>query len=207
MAKQLGKEGKPAKAEKAKEAAASAGNVTRETFRESVNELVEANRVLKAATETRKRVRKVIKARGIELGHLDAVVRMADWDREEVRQAFEYRRQYAEWLGLPIGSQADLFKGMSDAERLAAEWEARGATDFYAAKTGQAPEDCPEENKLDYKRGFKRAKGEHVADNPAPKQKDKPKGPKTDDQGRIIAPDPDPKMEKEFEQAADTEFQ
>ena len=191
MAKVIGKEDKGKKAEKDEGVADISGNLTSETFLQSVQEMAAINAEMRSVNEKRKKVRKTIKARGIELGDLDAVVRMSDWDREEVRASFDRRRRYAEWLGLPIAHQADMFKGLTQEQKSAAEWEATGRTAYLAAKGPQPPEECPEPFKLNWLRGYKLAAGEA----PPEKKKKKPVDERaaakarTNDQGQVVAPE------------------
>lgn len=190
MAKQLGKEGKAGDQDKERQQEIG-GNLTQETFLQSCQEMAAINAKVAAANEERRKVRKTIKARGIELGILDATLKMADWDREEVRLAFDNRRRYAEWLGLPIGTQTDMFKDLTPEQKAQQEAHARGVTDARAGKSGQPPEDLAEEHQEAYVRGFK---GKTL--------EPKKKGPRTNGEGKIVAPEPDPEMEKEFEAGA-----
>lgn len=208
MAKIIGKEDKAGKTKKEQEQQGvgdAAGNVNSETFLQSVREMAEANEKLAAANEIRKRVRKTIKARGIELGDLDAVVRMADWDREEVRAKFDRTRKYAEWLGLPVGVQGDMFSGMTGEQKAAAEWESTGRTHYLAGRPAQPPEDCPEPYKLNWMRGYKLAAGETVEEKPKEKKQTKDERAaakaRTNEQGQIVAPVRDEAMEQEFDAA------
>lgn len=199
MAKQLGKDQENGKSTARVEEIA--GNLTQETFLESVHEIVEIKREMAALNEKKKAIRKRVKARGVELGDLDEAVKMAEWDRDEVRAKFERRRLYAQWLGLPIGVQSDLFKGMTADDKAAAEWEARGYTARLANGSESPPEDCPDECHKAYKRGWKKAGGEKLKEGKG----EKPKGPKRDEStGAILAPEPDPEMEKEFDGAGPT---
>jgi hypothetical protein len=184
----------------------SAGNLTAETFRQSVAELALANEGVAAANEVRKRVRKTIKARGIELGDLDETMKKADWDREEVRAQFERRLRYARWLGLPVEAQGDMFKGMSQEEKSAAEYEATGRTAFLAAKRREAPEDVPEPFKPNWLRGYDIAAGKEPEVAAAKEGKAKAKDERAaakertadESDGSIKAPKPDPVSEAAF---------
>lgn len=172
----------------------SAGNLTQDTFLQSAAEMAAMNAKVAAVNEERKSLRKVIKSRGIELGDLDETMKKADWDREEVRAQFERRRKYAEWLGLPHGTQANLFEGMSADEKAAAEWEMRGRTHALAGRGPQPPEECPDGFKPNWTRGYKLAKGEKVEDQKPAKEKvvklDERAAAKarTNDEGKVIAP-------------------
>lgn len=203
MAKTLGKEDKTTKAAQAdadQRRQEIGGNVTREIFLQSVRELADINAKADAIRSTQRAVRKTIKARGIELGILDATLKMAEWDREEVRLAFDNRRKYADFLGLPVGTQPDMFKDMSEDEKQAVEWEAKGATDFFAAKSGSPPEECPEPFHKHYVRGFKKAAGEVMPTD----AKGKTKGPLINKDGQIVKPPRTAAEEKEFDNAGKT---
>lgn len=129
-------------------------NVSGSTFLEAVAEISRVNAEARAVNERRKAIRKKWKAEGIELGILDATVKMAEWDRSEVRAFFDNGRRYAEWLGLPIGTQQDLFKGLSDDQIQAKEWYNVGRVASNTGKPGRPPEECPDEYHQDFMRGF-----------------------------------------------------
>lgn len=122
-----------------------AGNVTSGTFLEAVREIAKINAEMRAINERRKGIRKKWKSEGIELGILDATIKMAEWERAEVRSHFDNARMYAEWLGLPIGHQQDLFKGLGDDAVQKREWFALGAVSSRLGRPNKAPEECPPE--------------------------------------------------------------
>lgn len=153
MARRAGSEDGGSKAGR-KKSTPDHANVTPESFREAVKLMAEADSKVREANEARKAVRKRIKAMGIELGDMDATVKMADWERPEVRETFERRQKYAEWLGLPIGSQGDLFKGLSDEEIQNREWHATGRTAFLAGKERLIPAEVPEEFEIAWTAGY-----------------------------------------------------
>lgn len=130
------------------------GNVTSATFLEAVREIAKVNAEARAINEKRKGIRKKWKAEGIELGLLDAALKMAEWDRAEVRSHFDTGRRYAEWLGLPVGHQPDMFKNLGDDEIQKREWFALGQVASRLGKPQKAPEECPPEYISDYLRGF-----------------------------------------------------
>lgn len=125
-----------------------ASNVTSATFLEAVRDIAKINGEMRALNERRKSVRKKWKSEGIELGILDATIKMAEWDRAEVRAHFDNARRYAEWLGLPIGVQADLFAKLGEDQVQKKEWFALGAV---ASRLGRSPRDIPEECPPEYK--------------------------------------------------------
>ena len=132
---------------------ANAGNVTRETFLEAMNDINEAKQKLDAAREEWKRRRKRWKAEGVVLGKLDMVVKMTEWGREEVRSDFETGKRYAEWMGLPTGYQASLFEDMTDEEISVYEWEKRGYTAGLKGADPIPPEECPVEHHTHWLKG------------------------------------------------------
>lgn len=125
-----------------------ASNLNSGTFLEAVREIAKINGEVRALNERRKSVRKKWKSEGIELGILDATIKMAEWDRAEVRAHFDNARRYAEWLGLPIGVQADLFAKLGEDQVQKKEWFALGAV---ASRLGRSPRDIPEECPPEYK--------------------------------------------------------
>lgn len=130
------------------------GNVTSATFLEAVREIAKVNAEMKALNERRKGIRKKWKAEGLELGILDATIKMAEWDRAEVRAHFDNARRYAEWLGLPIGTQQDLFAKLGDDAVQKKEWFALGAVASRLGRPNKAPEECPPEYRQHWQAGF-----------------------------------------------------
>lgn len=130
-----------------------AGNVTRDTFLECVREIAAINAEMKALNERRKSIRKKWKSNGIELGVADATIKMAEWDRSEVREHFDTARRYADWLGLPIGAQPDLFAKGDDAVQRK-EWYAMGRVASNLGRPAKAPEECPPEYQQAFMAGF-----------------------------------------------------
>ncbi len=137
--------------------------VDQDTFLSFVRQITAEQAKVEAAKSGLKSVRKQAKASGIELGHLDAVVRMSEWSIEEVREHYALSTRYAIWLGLPLGEQADLFADENAAPAKptdkAAEWDAKG---FMAATTGKGvfgdgpPAECPPEHHQDWLHGVER---------------------------------------------------
>ena len=85
-------------------------------------------------------------------------MKMMDWDRDEVNEQFDRRIQYARWVKLPIGSQANMF-----GDENASEPSKETAGDLVFAKAyqagiqGKSPE-CPEEyldHNQDWSKGWK----------------------------------------------------
>lgn len=119
-------------------------NVTPELYLRAVKEIGEARRKVKLANDELKHVRKGFKHQGIELGVLDAMVKMADWSRGEIRDHFETQRRYAEWLGLPAAPTPVIqgeFKGLDDEEIARREAHAMGRTASRLGQPGKPPEE------------------------------------------------------------------
>lgn len=178
MAKKAGSED-PRMSPTGTPAAATPGDnavVTEGSFLQAVKEITAATLLVKEQNERRKTLRKKWKASGISLGALDAVVRLAEWDRGEIREHFSVERQYAGWLGLPVeGRQANLFKDLSDDQIQAKEWHARGRTASRTGKAGRPPEECPPEFHQDFMRGFNDEDEGAWADSEKPDEKEQPK--------------------------------
>lgn len=119
-------------------------NLTDEAFLAACKLQAQLNAERKSLNEKISSARKQMKANGVELGLMDATLKMAEWDRGEVRTHFDRARQYATWLGLPVGTQADMFSGLSDDEVQKREWYATGRTAALAGKPRVAPDECPD---------------------------------------------------------------
>ena len=154
MARRVGSEDGGPKPAGRKKTSPDLANVTPESFLEAVRLMAVADAAVAQANDARKATRKRIKSMGIELGDMDSTVKMVDWERPEVRERFERRQKYAEWLGLPVGSQPDMFKGMGDDEIQAREWHAAGRTQFLAGRARLIPEEVPEEFEIHWTAGF-----------------------------------------------------
>jgi hypothetical protein len=94
--------------------------------------------------------RKLAKLQGIELKRADNIIKMLDWEPDEIKAAFAADRRYAELMGLPVGTQLDLFDGSADTAADVKEkmkWRARGRMLGLAGKgdASEAPEGCPPE--------------------------------------------------------------
>lgn len=112
-------------------------------FRAAINLLTEIEQELDIVKARKKKARKEVKAMGFNLGDLDAVVRMMDWSRDEVKEHFDRKAQYAAWVKLPIGSQGNMFGEESEPEKETAA-ELVFAKAYQAGIKGSSPE-CPEE--------------------------------------------------------------
>lgn len=130
-------------------------NVTQDTFLQAVADIVAHNQALALANEKRKAARKKWKAAGIELKVIDRVIKKADWDRDEVRHAMDTEKQYMKWLGLPVGTQGELFEA-GDREALLLEWEGAGYTAGLLGKSRAHPDNCPDLAKDAWVKGWER---------------------------------------------------
>lgn len=161
MAKPIGAE--TGEIQKHIEQAAHVSNVTPETFLQAVREVSAINAKVAAMNEERKGIRKKWKANGIELGHMDAIMKMADWDPADVAEAFRLRKEYATFLGLQTFSQKDMFANASDDEVSKAEWRSRGIVASRMGRPAVIPDDCPP----DYAQDFLEGHSQDLADRKA----------------------------------------
>lgn len=169
---------------------AAGHNVTEEVFLKAAAEMAQ---LAAERTEINQRIsarRKQFKANGIELGKMDLVLKMAEWDRGEVREHFDTEIRYARWMNLPVGTQPDMFKGMADDEVQAREWYDTGVSHRRAGKGRSLPDHCPEAFIQFYDRGY--AEKDFIWEKPDPKarQAKEAPAPKT-------KPAPKPKDKKE----------
>lgn len=192
MAKRAGFEDREDAKELGKKAPPGIGhNVTQEVFLKAAAQMAQLNQERQELNARVNAARKQMKANGIELGAMDAMLKMAEWDRGEIRESFDVRRRYAEWLNLPIGTQIDLFKGMDDEEIQAREWHATGLQHKRAGRARSLPDHCPEQFIQFYDRGYDEkgfiwTKVEKPAADPKPTAKAKEQKPGKDKK----APDP-----------------
>lgn len=157
MAKQLGSMGKGQSNDMnpvTEARAAAAMGVTLATFREAVASMIKSNDAVGKVRTERNALRKQLKADGFELKILDDTIRMADWDRAEVRKTFAVRKQYGEFMKLPV--QGDLFNAdnASTDEVQKREWRALGYTAASLNRPATAPDTCPPDYIQDYLQGF-----------------------------------------------------
>lgn len=202
MARKLGDEG--SKQDLAEKEAQAAAEMTRSKFLEGVRKLNAMNEACRIQNDKRRSLRKQLKADGFTLGAMDAALKMAEWDRSEIREHFDTRKQYAAWLGLPTGTQADLFKGLEDDKIRAQEWRARGATACLMGQSNKPPEECPPMFHQDFMSGFADASDAEWDEAGAKTEKPsnvtelKPKAGKTPETEPDNDPDPQP-VEKDPE--------
>ncbi len=131
---------------------------TEDDLRIAVAQLLKANETLDEAKAARNRLRKTLKAQGIELGQLDATIKMLEWTPTEVQAHFRIAAFYAQAFNLPAGDLMDLFDhDDKEGEHLSAakDWFNIGKRDGLAGKgwPDEPPEGCPPENAPDYARG------------------------------------------------------
>lgn len=136
MAQRAGTEAAPA-------GGGGSNELTQEQFLEAARKLADWNAKKAEVNAGRNGYRKQLKAQGVELGKLDTILKMAEWDRQEVRDHFAILDRYAIWMGLPVGAQAELF-GADDHEKRAREWHGAGMTARRAGKTKAAPQQVGE---------------------------------------------------------------
>lgn len=125
-----------------------------EVFLNAVKKQAALNAERKALSEKISQARKIFKADGIELGLMDSVIKMAEWDRGEVRQHFDNLGLYARLINLPVGTQTDMFKDMTDEQFQQAEWHNAGITAARAGRARVCPDNCPEAYMLFWDAGY-----------------------------------------------------
>lgn len=155
MAKKVGSEGDGARIGTAAASAETPGeghNLTPEQYLTAVKEITAARAKLKGVQEDYKAIRKKWRA-SVSLGVLDAMVKMAEWSRGEVRDHFETQRKYAEWLGLPVAPQGE-FAGLDDEEIMRREAYAMGRTASRAGRPGRPPEELDASLHQHWLKGF-----------------------------------------------------
>lgn len=135
--------------------------LTKDTFREHLKKLIAANGDRDTVMAARKTMRKEAKAAGIDLEKIDMVIRMLEWEPQEIREFIETLLAYMDFAELLRGRKSEdltLFPEMEPEARAKADWELRG---FLAATTGKGtfgtpPEECPPELHQDYLQGVHR---------------------------------------------------
>lgn len=151
MAKAIGADNSPLKAQV--EDAARLSNVTPETFLAAVREVAAINARAAAVNEDRKAIRKKWKANGIELGQMDAIMKMADWDRADIIEHFRIRKEYGIWMGYAVEAQGDLLANATDDEISKREWRSRGIVAARMGRPAVIPDDCPPDYAQDFMEG------------------------------------------------------
>ena len=155
MAKRAGFEDRQDSKELGRKLPPAAGhNVTEEVFLKAAAEMAALSAERKEINERISARRKQFKANGIELGKMDLVLKMAEWDRGEIREHFDTEIRYARWMNLPIGTQPGLFEGLGDDEIQAREWYDTGLSHRRAGKPRSLPDHCPEAWIQFYDRGY-----------------------------------------------------
>lgn len=183
MAKQLGKEDPKAVLEEARD------NLSEGDFLDAVRRMVAMNDKCAIQNSARQSLRKTLKSEGIVLGDLDAVIRMAEWDRTEQRAHFDNRTRYARWLGLAVGTQPDMFQSMNDRQVQEAEWKAVGRTAALTGKAASPPEECPPIFHDHFMSGFQEASDEEF-ESAAPPPEKKPAAKTKPKKPDAVAKDP-----------------
>ena len=102
--------------------------------------------------------RKTARGQGIELGQADHVIRMLEWKPEEIKTWFDNGRKYAEAMGMPVGTQLELFGDdrTPDLVREQLRWRGQGRIDGLAGRGSatQVPDGCPPEHRQTYGEGW-----------------------------------------------------
>lgn len=118
-------------------------------IRIAAHEMVKLNQERTALNARIGGYRKQLKAKGITLGVLDAMVKMLEWSPEEIKAHFAERDWYAEALRYPIGSQLEFFgtDATPDAVKDQLKWKQIGVKDGIAGIgwANEPPQGCPPE--------------------------------------------------------------
>lgn len=137
-------------------------------FRVYVSNLASIDEKIEALKSQRRGLRKRAKAEGIELKLADAIITMADWEPDEIREQFALREQYARFMNLPIGTQGSLFDDarLPEVERSREKWRARGHADGIRAKgwPDKPPTECHPDCAQAYGEGWEAGQKEIAED-------------------------------------------
>jgi ribosome modulation factor len=141
------------------------GGVSEETFFQHLQAVVAATAPRDVAAANLRAVRKKARGDGVDLGKMDAMIKMSTWEPEAVRDHFLVLHRYAAWMQMPIGAQLDLFEGMPMAAKPALDWHAKG---FHAATTkmgvpGTPPDDCPADQVQAWMTGWSEGQAKNAA--------------------------------------------
>lgn len=102
--------------------------------------------------------RRAAKLAGMELGVMDLMVKMLEWEIGEIKDAFRTRDFYAESLGFPVGTQLELFgaDATPDHTREELRWRGKGRIDGIAGRgdATEPPDHCPPEFTQAYGEGW-----------------------------------------------------
>jgi hypothetical protein len=133
-------------------------------FRVYVADLTAIDEKIASLKAVRNKLRKTAKANGIELKLADAIIRLADWEPEEIKQRFAVTEAYARFMGLPVGTQPSLFddERLPDVERDRAKWDARGFSDGVRGIgwPDKPPVECHQDCAQSYGAGWERGQAQ-----------------------------------------------
>ena len=127
-------------------------------FRVYVADLTSIDEKIDLLKAQRNKLRKTAKAAGIELKLADAIIRLADWEPEEIKERFAVTERYARFMGLPVGTQPSLFddERLPNVERDRAKWRQKGYADGVRGVgwADQPPAECPQDCTQAYGEGW-----------------------------------------------------
>jgi len=110
-------------------------NLPPESYLEHYRAIRDAKKLQEQATAQMRLARKRAKAGGVNLGDMDAAIRLRDLDADERDTHLRNLARYAAWMGAPLGEQGSLFGEVEKptekaaAEHAAYEARQRGYTD------------------------------------------------------------------------------
>ena len=137
-------------------------------FRVYVADLTAIDEKIETLKAARNKLRKTAKANGIELKLADAIIRLADWEPEQIKERFAVTERYARFMGLPVGTQPSLFddERLPDVERDRAKWDARGFSDGVRGVgwADKAPAECGPDCTQSYGAGWERGQAQLLED-------------------------------------------
>jgi hypothetical protein len=132
--------------------------LTKGKFKEVLAALLEANRKRDEVMAGRKHVRKTAKV-SVELMQMDLVIKMMEWEPQEIRDYISRLLLYMEFADLlgkrPENSQIELFPVKDPDVQSREDWKMRGylATTLGKGTFGVPPAECPPERHVDWMAG------------------------------------------------------
>lgn len=132
-------------------------------IRMAANQMVRLNEERSQLNARISSFRKGLKAQGITLGVLDAVITMLEWSPEEVKAHYAERDWYAEAMRYPVGAQLELYgtEATPDPVKEQLRWRNIGFKDGLAGRgwANEAPDGCPPECLPSYGEGHEEGQG------------------------------------------------
>lgn len=107
----------------------------------------------------RKSVRKLAKSAGVDLGKMDLMSKMLDWEPDDIRDFFKTVWQYAVWTRLAPNEQGSLFgqddgPAMPDFAQDELDWEMKGRNIGMKGEELKVPDGCGGDRVQAFTRGW-----------------------------------------------------